>query len=114
MKKNQLFSLITGGLAILIAAVSMAATPAQTTITLEFNPENFGGDEIDNPYFPLKPGTRFIYRGESEGTPTRNVTIVTRETKEILGITTVVVHDIAYEEVCLSKILLTGTLRIRM
>ena len=98
MQRNRLFNLITGGLAILIAAVSMAATPAQTTITLEFNPENFAGDKIDNPYFPLKPGTRFIYRGESEGTPTRNVTIVTRETKEILGVTTVVVHDIAYEE----------------
>src|SRR6185503_520065 len=98
MQKNRLFSLITGGLAILIATVSMAVTPAQTAITVEFDPDNFAGDKIDNPYFPLKPGTRFIYRGESEGTPTRNVTIVTRETKEILGITTVVVHDIAYEE----------------
>ena len=98
MKRNQLFRLITSMLAVIIATVSMAATPAQTTRTLEFNPENFAGDEIDNQYFPLVPGTTFIYRGETEGTPTRDEMTVTSETKHILGVTTTVVHHLSYED----------------
>jgi len=53
---------------------------------------------IDNKYFPLKPGTTFIYRGESEGSPTRGVMTVTSQTKKILGVTTTVVHDVGYED----------------
>lgn len=45
---------------------------------------------IDNPYFSLKPGTTFVYKGpETVGRVT-----VTRRTKEILGVRTVVVKDI--------------------
>jgi hypothetical protein len=54
--------------------------------------------KVTNPYFPLTPGTTYIYRGETEGTPTRDVTTVTSDTKVILGVTTIVVHDQAYEE----------------
>ena len=54
--------------------------------------------QVDNPYFPLEPGTTFIYRGETDGAPTRNVTSVTYDTKVILGVTTIVVHDQAFEE----------------
>ena len=54
--------------------------------------------EVTNPYFPLEPGTTFIYEGESEGVPTRDEMIVTNQTKVILGVTTTVVHDLAYED----------------
>ena len=96
MKRKGFFPLISSMLAIIFAMSTIAAKPAQTLPP--FDPANFAGDEIDNPYFPLEPGTRFIHRGESEGTPTREVTIVTRETKEILGVTTTVVHARAFEE----------------
>jgi len=50
---------------------------------------------IDNPWFPLKPGTRWVYRGSTtEGGkrfPHRLVTIVTDLTKVIDGVRTVVV-----------------------
>jgi len=98
MKRKPFFALITGLLATLVLTSTVAAAPLVQTTVPEFDPANFTGDEIDNPYFPLSPGTKLIYRGETEGTPTRNVTIVTSETKEILGITTTVVHDLAYEE----------------
>lgn len=97
MKRKRLVGLITSVLAIIFAMSTVAAAPLIQTDIPEFDAANFVGDKIDNPYFPLKPGTRYIYRGESDGEPTRNVTIVTRETKEILGVTTTVVRDLAYE-----------------
>jgi len=49
-----------------------------------------------NPYFPLRPGTTFRYRGENdEGTETNEV-MVTDQTKQILGVTCTVVIDIVY------------------
>ena len=49
--------------------------------------------EIDNKYFPLKPGTTFVYEGKSaEGTEHIEVT-VTHETKQIMGVNCIVVRD---------------------
>jgi len=89
--------MITGLLAIIFAMSTIAATPTRN-VSMEFDPANFAGDPIDNPYFPLEPGTTFIYRGESEGAPTRDVMTVTDQTKEILGVTTTVVHHLSYED----------------
>jgi hypothetical protein len=48
---------------------------------------------IDNPYYPLIPGTTFEYRAETdEGTETNTVT-VTSDTRVILGVAATVVHD---------------------
>ncbi|MFC1924569.1 hypothetical protein ACFLXA_04325 [Chloroflexota bacterium] len=49
--------------------------------------------EVDNQYFPLTPGTTFIYEGETEDGAERNEVYVTNQTKEILGITCIVVRD---------------------
>ena len=48
---------------------------------------------IDNPYFPLTPGTRTIYEAASPDGLQRTTTEVTRDTKRIMGVDTVVVHD---------------------
>lgn len=63
---------------------------------LQIDPGNFVSG-VTNPYFPLEPGTIYTYRGETEGVPTRDVITVTYDTKVILGVTTIVVHDQAYE-----------------
>jgi len=57
-----------------------------------FDPDNFVR-VVDNPYFPLKPGTRFVYFGEEDGEAEKNVTVVTHDRKEILGISAIVVLD---------------------
>jgi hypothetical protein len=49
--------------------------------------------EVDNPYFPLAPGTTFIYEGETEKGTEHTETVVTDDTRKILGIACVVVHD---------------------
>ena len=47
---------------------------------------------INNPYFPLDPGTTFIYKPLDEDNVVDTME-VTFDTKEILGVTCIVVHD---------------------
>ena len=56
------------------------------------DPANFV-DKIDNPYFPLTPGTVFIYEGQTSQGLEHDEFAVTRNTKQILGVTCVEVHD---------------------
>jgi hypothetical protein len=59
-----------------------------------FDPGSFV-DGVDNPYFPLVPGTTMVYEGS--GGERVEVT-VTSDTKEILGITPTVVRDQVFED----------------
>lgn len=55
-------------------------------------------DVIDNPYFPLIPGTTFFYEGESEDATIRNEVFVTSETRHIMGVNITVVRDRVWED----------------
>src|SRR5262245_46815758 len=92
--KKRFLTVVTIALAMLFASVASAGAKSSLP---QIDPNNFVAN-VDNPYFPLKPGTTYTYRGETEGVPTRNVTIVTSDTKVILGVTTIVVRDQAYED----------------
>ena len=59
------------------------------------DPADFG-TVIDNPYWPLVPGTTFVYEAESDGELARIETEVTHMTKEILGVTATVILDRAW------------------
>lgn len=48
---------------------------------------------IDNPYFPLEPGTTFIYEGDSAAGHEHEEFAVTHKTKKILGVACVEVRD---------------------
>lgn len=63
-----------------------------------FDPADFTpGAPVDNPYFPLSPGTVLSYSGETpEGEVESNDVLVTSETREIAGVTATVVRDTAY------------------
>jgi hypothetical protein len=54
--------------------------------------------DVDNPYFPLEPGTTFVYEGTKDGVPTRDVMHVTNRTIRILNVECTVVHDQNFEE----------------
>ena len=56
------------------------------------NPADFVA-QIDNQYLPLTPGTTLIYEGETEDGMERIEVEVTHETKDILGVTCIVVRD---------------------
>jgi hypothetical protein len=53
-------------------------------------------DQIDNPWFPLKPGTTFIYTGVKDDQPARDVVTVTNKTKTIAGVRCTAVQDRLY------------------
>ena len=66
----------------------------------EINPDDFmSPEEIaanPNPYWPLVPGTKYTYQGETEeGTEVIEITI-TDQTREILGVDCVAVEDIVF------------------
>jgi hypothetical protein len=61
------------------------------------DPANFVAT-IDNPYFPLQPGTAFHYEGTKDGTQQTDDMVVTTESKQILGVTCTVVQDTVSEE----------------
>jgi hypothetical protein len=69
------------------SALPVGAEPVQ------LDPGDFT-TEIDNPYWPMRPGSRWVYR---EGEQRVEVT-VTRETKRIMGIEARVVHDVVTEK----------------
>ncbi len=50
-------------------------------------------NRIDNRYFPLFPGTTYVYKGAEDGEVQGTVVEVTTETKTILGVPAVVVRD---------------------
>jgi hypothetical protein len=59
---------------------------------VDLDPADFT-TEIDNPYWPMRPGSRWVYR---EGRQRVEVTVTPR-TKRILGIEARVVHDVVSE-----------------
>jgi hypothetical protein len=60
---------------------------------VQLDPDRFT-TKIDNPYLPMTPGSRWIYReSDGHGTVQRVVVTVTKRTKVIAGITARVVHD---------------------
>lgn len=62
------------------------------------DPADFVG-RIDNPYWPMAPGTRWVYRErDAKGDAQRVRVTVTSRTRDILGIPATVVHDKVTED----------------
>jgi hypothetical protein len=77
---------------------SVAALP-QGSEPVTLDPARFAGVAIDNPFWPMSPGSRWAYRETDADGTTRTVdVIVTNETRKILGIEATVVHDYASED----------------
>ena len=80
-------------LALLFFTLVFAPSAApRTTRPPRFVPANFV-DRVDNPWFPLTPGTVYVYRGVKDGQSSRDVLRVTRRTRSIQGVNATVVED---------------------
>jgi hypothetical protein len=52
--------------------------------------------KVDNPWFPLKPGTTYVYEGTKDGKRARDLYTVTHGTRTIDGAPTAVVSDLLF------------------
>ena len=85
-------------LLVLAAACGGGDALPQGSEPVELDPADFVA-EIDNPYWPMRPGTTWVYREtDAEGTVQRVDVTVTDRTKTILGIAAVVVHDVVTQD----------------
>jgi hypothetical protein len=65
---------------------------------VELDPADFT-TEIDNPYWPMRPGSRWVYRETDVESAGQRVDVtVTSDTRTIMGIEARVVHDVVTEE----------------
>jgi hypothetical protein len=80
-----------------IAALGLLAVPCSATA---HGPDALPHGEfvarIDNPWFPLIPGTTFVYRGVKDGKASHDVLHVTRRTRVIEGVRCTVLDDRLY------------------
>lgn len=88
--------LLIGGILLLMVTVSSGLTFAQNPAPPP-PPADFV-TVIDNPYFPLIPGTTLIYEGMTEDGPEYNEIKVLSETRQVMGITATVVQDTVYSD----------------
>jgi hypothetical protein len=63
----------------------------------DINPSEFVA-AIDNPYLPLRSGSRWLYEGVEDGTTERIEVAVTDQTREVMGISATVVRDTVSED----------------
>jgi hypothetical protein len=68
----------------IIAAIAIAASPGGFSA------------RVDNPWYPLDPGTTYVYRGVKDGRPARDVFTATHRTRKVDGVPCVVVDDRLY------------------
>ncbi len=98
-------AILMAGLTVAVAGGQSGAGAApicripQGSERVRLDPADFT-TRIDNPYWPLKPGSRWVYREtDPEGTKQRVVVTVASKTKKIAnGITARVVHDVVTED----------------
>lgn len=82
---------------------SATATSSEPVEAADFDPANFDPSAaVDNEWFPLTPGTQFVYRGSSldEGKPLSHEVVFTVSdmVKEVAGVRVVVIWDRDYTE----------------
>ena len=94
---------LLGGVAATMIAPPSEAVSARPVVRDHPSPSHFTHGVVDNPWFPLKPGTRYVYRGVSDDAKVKDVMTVTYRTKVIDGVVCRVVLDRGYEDRRLSE-----------
>lgn len=74
------------------AASALASWPPAEAYAPQIDPRHFS-TTINNPYLPLVPGARMVYRGTGDEAGEKTTVKVTDETEVIIGVECVVVRD---------------------
>jgi hypothetical protein len=82
--------------AVLIVAGALAGCGSQSSAKPVSSRTGFVS-RVDNPWFPLTPGTTLLYRGVKDGKRSHEKFMITHATKTIRGVRCTVVRDLLYE-----------------
>jgi hypothetical protein len=85
-------AVLAAGVAVAGAAPATIQSGAGPGWPKRLHPSDFVS-RVDNPWFPLKTGSFWRYRGQKEGVPMTDIVRIAKGTKRILGVRTTVVHD---------------------
>jgi hypothetical protein len=81
-------TLVLLGTVVLASPLSVAGANGPT-----FNPNNFDGRPVDNPWFPLTPGTTLVYKGTKDGKKGTDIFKTLHRRHMIGGVSATVVED---------------------
>jgi hypothetical protein len=87
-QKKAVLSAIVGTVIVLLAGCTSSSSQQEKAYTPHIDPSEFT-TKVDNEYFPMKPGTTFVYEGKGE----RDEMSVTHHTRKVMGMVCVVVDD---------------------
>ncbi len=79
-------------LPICLLGLAVSVSAADKTYQPQIVPSEFQA-KVDNPFYPFVPGTTWVYLEKSGGATSTNTITVTHDTKVIMGVTCVVVHE---------------------
>jgi hypothetical protein len=82
-------------LSVLVVVTAATAALGATETKASVSASGFSA-RVDNPWFPLLPGTRYVYTGVKDGQRSRDIVTVTHQTRTIEGAPCVAVHDRLY------------------
>jgi hypothetical protein len=87
----------TSGIALTLATAGPLSTARANVASPHHpSPTHFTEGRVTNKWFPLRPGTVFVYRGREDGARSRDVVRVTRRTRVVDGVRCRVVSDRLY------------------
>lgn len=76
------------------AFVAVRGAPAQSAAEIpRFEPGAFRSTTVDNPLFPLKPGTVYVFEVKEDDETSLDSITVTSNVKRVAGVQAIVVHD---------------------
>jgi hypothetical protein len=81
---------------VLAAAFAVAAVAVAADSPVGASRDSGFSARVDNAWFPLLPGTRYLYSGVKDGLPSRDVLTVTHRVRSIDGAPCITVHDRLY------------------
>jgi hypothetical protein len=97
-KGRELFLQIAGNIILIVTCILLVAACGATRAIVSASrrdPRGFVA-HVDNPWFPLRPGSNYTYRGVKDGKPAVDVFTVTNRTRRIDGAPCVAVSDRLY------------------
>ena len=92
MRARRMLPILLLGLVFAAGAGCVALGGRDTSYHPQIDPADFGAT-VDNPYFPLAPGTTLKYVEKSGGETTESEITVTPDTKVVMGVTCVAVRE---------------------